>query len=184
MPTPFAPVPVVHSYLITVGARVIRYISHCLRPMNDVPVWNTGHALKRKCRHFDEIFITGCTRSCQMTTSGAANDENFIKMTTFPFKCDCQGHIPPFEYNIRPSTFPACCLNPQYRVCISRDIIGGLDKMADILLTTFFKCIFLCKIFCFLIIIAWRFVSDDPVYNKSPLVPLVPWCGICAEPLP
>ena len=39
-----------------------------------------------KC-HFDEIFITGCTGSCQMTTSSAASDGNFIKMMTFSFQC-------------------------------------------------------------------------------------------------
>ena len=34
-------------------------------------------ALKGKCRHFDEIFVTGCTGS----------DEYFVKMATFPFQC-------------------------------------------------------------------------------------------------
>ena len=32
--------------------------------------------LKRKCHHFDEIFMTSCNRCC-----GAAVDENFTKMT-------------------------------------------------------------------------------------------------------
>ena len=40
----------------------------------------------RKCRHFDEIFVIGYTGSCQMTTSGAANDENFINMVPFRFQ--------------------------------------------------------------------------------------------------
>ena len=39
---------------------------------------------KRKCRHFDEIFITGCS---VLTTFSAASDENFYKMKTFPFQC-------------------------------------------------------------------------------------------------
>ena len=39
--------------------------------------------MKQMCLHFDEIFINGCTGSCQMTTSSAASDENFVKMTTF-----------------------------------------------------------------------------------------------------
>ena len=30
------------------------------------------HTLKRKCRHFDEIFITGCTGSCHF--------DNFIRL--------------------------------------------------------------------------------------------------------
>ena len=30
--------------------------------------------LKRKCRHFDEIFIIGCIGSCHLTTSSAASD--------------------------------------------------------------------------------------------------------------
>ena len=45
------------------------------------------HTLKWKCLHFDEILITVCTGSCQMTTSSAASDENFVKMTTFSFQC-------------------------------------------------------------------------------------------------
>ena len=61
-----------------------------------------------KC-HFDDIFITACTESCQndnfrcsqwwkfrqnddilvvkMTTFGAGSDENFVKMTTFLYRC-------------------------------------------------------------------------------------------------
>ena len=39
--------------------------------------------LTRKCR-LNEIFVTGGTVSCQMTTYGAACDEHFVKMTTFP----------------------------------------------------------------------------------------------------
>ena len=44
--------------------------------------------LKRKCHHFDEIFVTGYPGSSQMTTSSAANDEHFVKMTLFPFQAD------------------------------------------------------------------------------------------------
>ena len=38
-----------------------------------------------KCRHFDEIVITG-NESCNLITSSAANDKNSIKMTTFAFQ--------------------------------------------------------------------------------------------------
>ena len=51
--------------------------------------WSSGltkHWNVYICLHFDEILITGCTGSCQMTTSSAANDENFVKMTTFSFQ--------------------------------------------------------------------------------------------------
>ena len=41
--------------------------------------------LKQKC-HFDEIFITGWTESCLLTTFSAASEENFFKMT-FSFWC-------------------------------------------------------------------------------------------------
>ena len=49
--------------------------------------------IKLNCGHFDKIFIAGCTRSCRMTTSGAASDENFVKMTTIPFQWS---HFLPF----------------------------------------------------------------------------------------
>ena len=45
-----------------------------------------GHSLK-KSGHFNEIFITGCTGSCHLTSSCSARDDNFIKITTFPFQC-------------------------------------------------------------------------------------------------
>ena len=37
--------------------------------------------------NIDEIFATGCTESCQMTTFSATSDENSIKMTIFPLQC-------------------------------------------------------------------------------------------------
>ena len=50
-------------------------------------------SLKRKCRHFDEILIIGCTGSCHF-------DEIFIKMKTFPF----QWSTGKFERNNPPFT--------------------------------------------------------------------------------
>ena len=44
--------------------------------------------LKHECCHFDKIFIIGCIK---MTTSSAASDENFIKMTTFLFQFKVPG---------------------------------------------------------------------------------------------
>ena len=41
--------------------------------------------LKRKCRYYDEIFITGCTEIVILTTYGATSVANFVKMTTCPF---------------------------------------------------------------------------------------------------
>ena len=46
--------------------------------------WNGNVQLKRKCRHFDEIFITAL-EVIKMTSFGAASDENFVKMTIFIF---------------------------------------------------------------------------------------------------
>ena len=43
--------------------------------------------LKRECRYFDETFVRGCTEVVILTTFVAANDKNFIKMTTFTFQC-------------------------------------------------------------------------------------------------
>ena len=40
-----------------------------------------AYTLKMKCCNFDEISITGCTGSCEMTIFCAASDENFVKMT-------------------------------------------------------------------------------------------------------
>ena len=37
------------------------------------------HTLKRKCLHWDEIFVTDCT-GFKITTSSAASGENFVKM--------------------------------------------------------------------------------------------------------
>ena len=35
---------------------------------------------KRRYCHFDKIFITGCTDSCQITTFGAGSDQSFVKI--------------------------------------------------------------------------------------------------------
>ena len=43
--------------------------------------------LIRKYLHFDDIFVIGCTGSCQVTTFGTANDQNGVKMAAFPFQC-------------------------------------------------------------------------------------------------
>ena len=40
---------------------------------------NNRHTLKQKCYYFDEIFITGCPESCQMTTCDVAR-WNIVKM--------------------------------------------------------------------------------------------------------
>ena len=46
------------------------------------------HTLKRKCRHFAEIFITACIGSCQNSNfHWKPGDNNFVKMTAFPFRC-------------------------------------------------------------------------------------------------
>ena len=43
----------------------------------------TLYTMKQKWLHFDEIFVNGCTESCQMTTFSAASYENFSKIKTF-----------------------------------------------------------------------------------------------------
>ena len=47
-------------------------------------------ALKWKCHHFDKTSITGCTESCKITNFSAANNENFVKITTFLFQSMAQ----------------------------------------------------------------------------------------------
>ena len=42
--------------------------------------------IKTKNIHFADIFITGCTKSCKMTTSSPVSDGNFVKITTFSFQ--------------------------------------------------------------------------------------------------
>ena len=41
---------------------------------------------------FWQIFVYGCTKSCLLTTSNAASDEHFVKMTTFPFSLIVWGY--------------------------------------------------------------------------------------------
>ena len=47
--------------------------------------------VKRKYRHFDEVFVTGCTKVVKLANFRAARGENFIQMTTFPFPCSRRG---------------------------------------------------------------------------------------------
>ena len=62
--------------------------------MDDIhKLWDVlydASTLKWNCHHFDEIFITGCTESCQMTTSKVASNDNFIKVAIFLFQCPTQ----------------------------------------------------------------------------------------------
>ena len=51
-----------------------------------------------RCRRFDEIFITGCTKSCQNDNFRCSQWLNFIKMTTFPFQCT-ETEMPSFWWN-------------------------------------------------------------------------------------
>ena len=46
-------------------------------------------ARKRRSHHFDEIFITGGSGSCQNDNSTATSDENFIKWQHFCFSALC-----------------------------------------------------------------------------------------------
>ena len=55
--------------------------------------------LKRKCCKLDDIFITGCTRSCQndsLTTSCIARDDNFAK-SAFPVQWMCVNKFKTFR---------------------------------------------------------------------------------------
>ena len=39
------------------------------------------------CNNVDEFIVIVCTGSWKMTTSGVTNDENFVKMATYLFRC-------------------------------------------------------------------------------------------------
>ena len=60
---------------------------------------------EQKCRHFDAIFVNrdgsalAALEVAKMATSHATNDENFIKMTTFPFPW-IQGRL---DISLKPS---------------------------------------------------------------------------------
>ena len=46
-----------------------------------------GYTLKRKCLHFDEIFITGCTESCQNDNFQCSQWWKFRQNDDFSFQC-------------------------------------------------------------------------------------------------
>ena len=43
------------------------------------------YQIVKRTRHYDKFFVPGYTECCQVTIFGAASDENFRKMATFPF---------------------------------------------------------------------------------------------------
>ena len=45
------------------------------------------HSLKWKCHHFDEIFITGCTESCENDSFQCSQWWKFGENDSFPFQC-------------------------------------------------------------------------------------------------
>ena len=77
--------------------------------------------LIRKYCHSDEIFITSCTGTPKvviLTTSTAANDENFITMMIFPFQCTARAAILEISHDIR-----GCFTN------VSRALQSNLTKI-------------------------------------------------------
>ena len=60
---------------------------------------NTSSTLKQKCHHFDEIFVTGCTESCQNDNFQCSqwrkfhqNDNSSISVKTYPNGNPTQKH--------------------------------------------------------------------------------------------
>ena len=58
----------------------------------------------------------------------------------------------------------------------------SLDKMAMILQTAFFRCIFMNE-FCILIKISLKFVLNGPIGNNPALVQIMTWCQTGDKPL-
>ena len=59
----------------------VHVISECGRVF--VRWWQWWRVASMKQKHFWDIFVTGCTKSCYFDNFSAANDDNVIKMTTF-----------------------------------------------------------------------------------------------------
>ena len=84
--------------------------------------------LKRKWCHVDEIFVTGCTVSCQTKSSGASN-ESFAKIVTFSFQC----YKAPISYVLSselPISTPFCAT--VYLYAITLFTRNALIKLLDI----------------------------------------------------
>ena len=85
-----------------------------------IPGWPP---LRRKCRQFDKIFVTGCTGSCHFDNSSAASDENpvqpvmKIKIINFLFQCHdwtvilWSTFVSSFNLDIIVIAFMCCCSN-------------------------------------------------------------------------
>ena len=104
-------------------------------------------SLKQKCRHFDEIFITGCTESCQNDNFRCSqwlkfhqNDNISVSVITV--------HTGPMRPNDAPT----------HRITRRSLTLLPLDKMAAILQTIFSDAFFVNEKFCILIQISMKFV--------------------------
>ena len=80
--------------MYSILAQAIKYKYLCLLKHHDVQKWTLQLTRiqtysqiyqTRKCCHFDEIFITGCTGSCHFDNIQCKQWQNSIKMMTFPF---------------------------------------------------------------------------------------------------
>ena len=63
--------------------RFTQYGTYEMRNYSQIKPECTGEMLKQTCWHYGDIFITDCWIFFTMTTSIAASDDNFRKMTTF-----------------------------------------------------------------------------------------------------
>ena len=93
----------------------------------------------------------------KMTTSSAASDENFVKMTTFLFQWFCAKLL---EWYL--------CKSHMLFATISTHL--HLDKMAAILADNIFKCIFLNEKLCILIQISLKYIPGHPINNSQALI--------------
>ena len=78
------------SYLVTAGNNWVHFLFKLLHGYQA----NIRGTLKRKCLHFDEIFITGCTGSCQNDNFQCSqwlkfrqNDDIFVSVYILPMYC-------------------------------------------------------------------------------------------------
>ena len=119
----------------------------CLGPNVLTRPKNYAHALKRKCLHFDEIFITGCTESCQNDNFQCSqwwkfhqNDDIFVSVRfAFVLCCDLLpvnrpiSQIPLYTSPI-PHNAPICNKNVHISVtqwCIAGYLSGALWDLWD-----------------------------------------------------
>ena len=135
-------------------------------PKRDIIYWVASNqvidSLKRKCRHFDEIFITGCTGSCQF--------DNFQCSQWWKFHQNED-----ISVSVIAIAFPAipaldCYTAPVGWLNTLRPRQNGRHFPDDI-----FKWIFLNENVWISINISLKFVPRGPINNIPKLVQIMAW---------